>query len=195
MFRVVIPARYASTRLPGKALLPMAGKPMVQWVWERAGKSRAADVIVATDDSRIADAARSFGAVVAMTSAAHPSGTDRIAEVAHARGWAPADIVVNVQGDEPLIPQLRRERAPVGERLGERDAPRALGQHEQLANRRALRGAVGARRQVRGLIDRGLIVGQSGQSFRIEVQHDSVPLPALGHPPGARAAGEASRVP
>ena len=104
MFRVVIPARYASTRLPGKALLPMAGKPMVQWVWERAGKSRAAEVVIATDDSRIAEAARGFGATVVMTAATHPSGTDRIAEVARMRGWAAGDIVVNVQGDEPLIP-------------------------------------------------------------------------------------------
>ena len=104
MFRVVIPARYASTRLPGKALLPMAGKPMVQWVWERAGKSRASEVLIATDDARIAGAAKAFGATVAMTSATHPSGTDRIAEVARARGWAEGDIVVNVQGDEPLIP-------------------------------------------------------------------------------------------
>jgi 3-deoxy-manno-octulosonate cytidylyltransferase (CMP-KDO synthetase) len=88
VFRVVIPARYASTRLPGKALLPMAGKPMVQWVWERAGKSRAAEVVVATDDSRIAEAAKGFGATVVMTAATHPSGTDRIAEVARTRGWA-----------------------------------------------------------------------------------------------------------
>jgi 3-deoxy-manno-octulosonate cytidylyltransferase (CMP-KDO synthetase) len=82
----------------------MAGKPMVQWVWERAGKSRAAEVVVATDDSRIAEAAKAFGATVAMTAATHLSGTDRIAEVARTRGWAAADIVVNVQGDEPLIP-------------------------------------------------------------------------------------------
>ena len=104
MFRVVIPARYASTRLPGKALLPMAGKPMIQWVWERAGKSRAAEVIVATDDSRIGEAAKSFGATVEMTAATHASGTDRIAEVARTRGWGADDIIVNVQGDEPLIP-------------------------------------------------------------------------------------------
>jgi 3-deoxy-manno-octulosonate cytidylyltransferase (CMP-KDO synthetase) len=103
-FRVVIPARFASTRLPGKALLPMAGKPMIQWVCERAGKSHAAEVIVATDDSRIASAAQSFGAVAAMTAATHVSGTDRIAEVARTRGWSESDIVVNVQGDEPLIP-------------------------------------------------------------------------------------------
>jgi len=67
VFRVVIPARYGSTRLPGKALLPMAGKPMIQWVWERARKSRASEVIVATDDARIAEAATQFGAVVTMT--------------------------------------------------------------------------------------------------------------------------------
>ena len=103
-FRVVIPARFASTRLPGKALLPMAGKPMIQWVCERAGRSRAAEVIVATDDSRIVSVAQSFGATVAMTAATHVSGTDRIAEVARARGWAESDVVVNVQGDEPLIP-------------------------------------------------------------------------------------------
>ena len=103
-FRVVIPARFASTRLPGKALLPMAGKPMIQWVCERAGRSRATEVIVATDDSRIANAARLFGAHVEMTAATHVSGTDRIAEVARTRGWRDSDIVVNVQGDEPLIP-------------------------------------------------------------------------------------------
>jgi 3-deoxy-manno-octulosonate cytidylyltransferase (CMP-KDO synthetase) len=104
VFRVVIPARYASTRLPGKALLPMAGKPMVQWVYERAAKSRATEVIVATDDTRIFNAAQAFGAPVEMTSPTHVSGTDRIAEVARSRNWASSDIVVNVQGDEPLIP-------------------------------------------------------------------------------------------
>src|SRR5262245_48240827 len=103
-FRVVIPARFDSSRLPGKALLPLAGKPMLQWVHERAKSSRASEVIVATDDERIATAARSFGAEVAMTGRTHVSGTDRIAEVAAARGWADTDIVVNVQGDEPLIP-------------------------------------------------------------------------------------------
>jgi len=103
-FRVVIPARFDSSRLPGKALLPLAGKPMLQWVHERAKSSRADEVIIATDDERIASAARGFAAEVAMTARAHVSGTDRIAEVAKARGWADADIVVNVQGDEPLIP-------------------------------------------------------------------------------------------
>lgn len=104
VFRVVIPARYGSTRLPGKALLPLAGKPMIQWVYERALKSAASEVIVATDDERIAVAARSFGAPVAMTDANHASGADRIAEVAQAQGWGADEIVVNVQGDEPLMP-------------------------------------------------------------------------------------------
>ena len=104
MFRVVIPARYASARLPGKALLPIAGKPMVQWVYERAVQSRAAEVLIATDDLLIVSAAHSFGAETVMTGTSHTSGTDRIAEVARLRRWPERDIVVNVQGDEPLIP-------------------------------------------------------------------------------------------
>jgi 3-deoxy-manno-octulosonate cytidylyltransferase (CMP-KDO synthetase) len=104
MFRVVIPARFASTRLPGKALLPIAGKPMVQWVYERARAAAAQEVLIATDDERIVSAARGFGAQAVMSSATHVSGTDRIAEVARARNWAARDIIVNVQGDEPLIP-------------------------------------------------------------------------------------------
>jgi len=103
-FRVVIPARFASQRLPGKALLPIAGKPMVQWVYERARATGAAEVLIATDDARIAAAARAFGAEAVMTAAGHASGTDRIAEVAAARRWAASDIVVNLQGDEPLMP-------------------------------------------------------------------------------------------
>jgi 3-deoxy-manno-octulosonate cytidylyltransferase (CMP-KDO synthetase) len=104
VFRVVIPARYASVRLPGKALLPIAGKPMVQWVYERARATGAAEVLIATDDARIAAAARAFGAEAVMTAATHACGTDRIAEVAAARGWAAGDVVVNLQGDEPLMP-------------------------------------------------------------------------------------------
>ena len=104
MFRVVIPARYASTRLPGKALLPIAGKPMVQWVYERACGAGAHEILIATDEERIVRAAQSFGAQAVMTDRAHASGTDRIAEVARLRGWAAQDIVVNVQGDEPLMP-------------------------------------------------------------------------------------------
>lgn len=104
MFRVVIPARYASTRLPGKALLTIGGRPMIQWVYERARASKAGEVLIATDDLLIVSAAHSFGAETVMTAATHQSGTDRIAEVARLRGWADADIVVNVQGDEPVIP-------------------------------------------------------------------------------------------
>lgn len=106
MFRVVIPARAASTRLPGKPLLPLAGKPMVQWVYERARRSAAAEVVLATDDERIRDVALAFGADVQMTATDHASGTDRIAEVARVRGWAGEDVVVNVQGDEPLMQPL-----------------------------------------------------------------------------------------
>jgi 3-deoxy-manno-octulosonate cytidylyltransferase (CMP-KDO synthetase) len=105
MYRVVVPARYGSTRLPGKALLPLAGKPLIQWVYERARRSGARQVIVATDDERIALAAHGFGAEVRMTAATHASGTDRIAEVARHEGWGDTDIVVNVQGDEPLMPE------------------------------------------------------------------------------------------
>jgi 3-deoxy-manno-octulosonate cytidylyltransferase (CMP-KDO synthetase) len=104
LFRVVIPARFASTRLPGKALLPIGGKPMLQWVYERASSAGASEVTIATDDERIAAAARAFGAEVIMTACTHTSGTDRIAEVARSRNWRADEIVVNVQGDEPLIP-------------------------------------------------------------------------------------------
>ena len=102
-FKVVIPARYASTRLPGKPLADIGGKPMVVRVLEAAAQSGAGEVWVATDDERVAEAVISHGGGVVMTRADHPSGTDRIAEVADQLGWADADIVVNVQGDEPLI--------------------------------------------------------------------------------------------
>jgi 3-deoxy-manno-octulosonate cytidylyltransferase (CMP-KDO synthetase) len=104
VFRVVIPARYAATRLPGKLLLPLAGKPIVQWVYERARAAGALEVLIATDDDLIVSAAHAFGAEVVMTAAGHASGTDRIAEVARARGWPTGSVVVNVQGDEPLMP-------------------------------------------------------------------------------------------
>jgi 3-deoxy-manno-octulosonate cytidylyltransferase (CMP-KDO synthetase) len=100
----VIPARFAASRLPGKPLLDIAGRPLIQWVWERARASGAASVIIATDDERIRQRAQDFGAEVAMTDAAHASGTDRIAEVVRRRGLGPQEIVVNVQGDEPAMP-------------------------------------------------------------------------------------------
>jgi 3-deoxy-manno-octulosonate cytidylyltransferase (CMP-KDO synthetase) len=102
-FIVVIPARYASTRLPGKPLKDIVGKPMIEWVYRQALKSGASDVIVATDDERIAAACRAFEARVEMTSIEHASGTDRIAELAQRFEWDDQQIVVNVQGDEPLI--------------------------------------------------------------------------------------------
>lgn len=103
-FHVVIPARYASSRLPGKPLRPLAGKPMLQHVWERGRESNAESVVIATDDQRIADAAAGFGADVCMTSSAHPSGSDRIAELCRIRQWPGERIVVNLQGDEPTMP-------------------------------------------------------------------------------------------
>lgn len=102
-FRVVIPARYASTRLPAKPLADIAGKPMVVRVVEAAQKSGAAEVMVATDDERVREAVVAHGHAAVLTRADHPSGTDRIAEVAWQCGWQDDDIVVNVQGDEPLI--------------------------------------------------------------------------------------------
>jgi len=99
---VVIPSRYASTRLPAKPLHPIAGKPLVQHVWERCARAKGIDkVIVATDDMRIAEAAFAFGAEVAMTSPKHRSGTDRVAEVA--KKLAGFTHIINVQGDEPLV--------------------------------------------------------------------------------------------
>jgi len=103
-FYVVIPARYASSRLPAKPLADIAGKPMIQRVYERACQSQAKQVIVATDDLRIEAAVRAFGGEVCMTSDKHESGTDRLQEVAQKYGLKNSDIVVNVQGDEPLIP-------------------------------------------------------------------------------------------
>lgn len=101
---VVIPARYASTRLPGKPLADIGGKPMIQHVYERACESGASRVVIATDDHRIESACGEFGAEVVMTSADHASGTDRLEEVARKLAFEPRDRVVNVQGDEPLIP-------------------------------------------------------------------------------------------
>lgn len=105
-FRVVIPARFASTRLPGKPLAMIAGRPMIQWVWERARDSGASDVWIATDHEEVATACRGFGAEVCMTDPGHVSGTDRIAEIAARLDWDDEAIVVNVQGDEPLLPPV-----------------------------------------------------------------------------------------
>lgn len=103
-FSVVIPARYASTRLPGKPLMDIGGRPMVVHVAERAREAGAEHVIVATDDTRVRDAVASHGHTAVMTRADHATGTDRIAEVAATRDWSDDAIVVNVQGDEPRVP-------------------------------------------------------------------------------------------
>jgi 3-deoxy-manno-octulosonate cytidylyltransferase (CMP-KDO synthetase) len=108
-FKVVIPARYASARLPGKPLLEIAGRPMVHWVMDAARASEAEEVWVATDDERVRDACSPS---VVMTRSDHESGTDRIAEVAESKRWRSDAIVVNVQGDEPqLSPRLIRQVA------------------------------------------------------------------------------------
>ncbi len=103
-FHVVIPARHASTRLPGKPLLPIAGKPMVVRVAERAAQSGARQIWIATDHHAIADVVREHGFKACLTKETHASGTDRIAEVVEQQGWTDDTIVVNVQGDEPLMP-------------------------------------------------------------------------------------------
>lgn len=111
-FRVVIPARYASSRLPGKPLADIGGKPMVVRVAERAAEAGAEEAIVATDDARVQAAVEAAGYRALMTSPAHASGTDRLAEVAELLDCDDDDVIVNVQGDEPLIaPALIRECA------------------------------------------------------------------------------------
>ena len=120
MFNIVIPARFGSTRLPGKALLPVADKPMVAWVWERAMQAGAEHVVLATDDQRIVDEMAGRGAQVAMTRADHASGTDRLAEVVDQLAWADDAIVINLQGDEPLMPvaNIQRVAAMLNETAG-----------------------------------------------------------------------------
>ena len=127
-FVAVVPARYASSRLPGKPLADIAGKPMVVRVAEQAARSGAREVWVATDHDGVAEAAAAWGFDVAMTRADHASGTDRIAEVAAQLGWADDTVVVNVQGDEPRIdPALIREVAR--ELASHRDAAMATACH------------------------------------------------------------------
>lgn len=105
MKHIVIPARFASSRLPGKPLLEIHGRPMILRVVDQAKKVQGFDdLCVATDDARIAEVCRAEGVDVVLTSADHPSGTDRLSEVARLKGWDKDDIIVNVQGDEPLLP-------------------------------------------------------------------------------------------
>ncbi len=105
-FVVVIPSRYASVRLPGKPLREINGRPMLEHVYERATECAASDVIIATDDDRIAEAAEGFGARVCMTGDQHRSGTERIAEVCDLMDWTDEKVVVNLQGDEPTMPAI-----------------------------------------------------------------------------------------
>lgn len=120
-YTVVIPARYAASRLPGKPLRELAGRSLVEHAWRCAQRSGAAEVIVATDDERIASVARGFGAKVCMTDPAHASGTDRIAEVARAIGLADDAVVVNLQSDEPQMPPALLDQV-AAEALGDSEA-------------------------------------------------------------------------
>ncbi|MDN3679772.1 3-deoxy-manno-octulosonate cytidylyltransferase [Vibrio tapetis subsp. quintayensis] len=122
-FTVIIPARYQSTRLPGKPLADIAGKPMIEWVYQQAMRSGAEKVIIATDDSRVEAVAHGFGAEVCMTSPSHESGTERLAEVIEKMSIPESHIIVNVQGDEPLIPpEIIRQ---VADNLAGSEAPMA----------------------------------------------------------------------
>ena len=103
-FRVIIPARYDSSRLPGKVLRDIAGRPMLQHVYDKAVDSGAESVVIATDDERIADVAEGFGALVSMTSSDHQSGTERLCEAVQALEYDPDEIIIGLQADEPLIP-------------------------------------------------------------------------------------------
>jgi len=103
-YTIVIPSRYASSRFPGKPLHPLNGVPMILHTVERAKESSADEIIVATDDERIAEVCRRVDVEVQMTDNAHPSGTDRIAEVAEVRGWSDQKLIVGLQGDEPATP-------------------------------------------------------------------------------------------
>ena len=103
-YHIVIPARMASQRLPGKPLLDVDGAPLLQHVFEKARRSGAASIVIATDNRRILETAESFGARAVMTSTEHESGSDRIAECAALMGWADEELIVNLQGDEPLMP-------------------------------------------------------------------------------------------
>jgi len=111
MFRVAIPARHASTRLPGKPLAPLAGRTMIEHVYRLARRSSAIEVIVVTDDERIRAACAAFGAEVEMSLERHPSGTDRIAELAVRRAWTEDSVLVNVQADEPMLPPALIDQA------------------------------------------------------------------------------------
>ena len=110
-FKVVIPARLGSTRLPRKVLREIHGRPLLRYVWDVARRARAQEVVIATDSTEVQEACLAFGADVQMTSVRHASGTDRINEVAAKRRWSGSTLVVNLQGDEPLMPPALVRRA------------------------------------------------------------------------------------
>jgi len=122
-FTVVIPARYQSTRLPGKPLADIGGKPMIQWVYEQSLLAGAERVIIATDDRRVEQVVKGFGGIVCMTSPDHQSGTERLAEVVSLMGIEDDHIIVNVQGDEPLVPPAIIRQ--VADNLAKSQAPMA----------------------------------------------------------------------
>ena len=108
----IVPARLASTRLPNKPLYPLLGKPLIEWVWHRVENMKVLDhTVVATDSEEVAEICRSFGAPVEMTSTRHPSGTDRVAEVAARPAFSEYEVIANIQGDEPLLLELHLEAA------------------------------------------------------------------------------------
>lgn len=171
-FRVIIPARYASTRFPGKPLADLAGKPMVVRVCERAKKSGAAGVYVATDDARIAEAVRAHGHSVVMTRGDHPSGTDRLAEAAKKLKLKDSDIVVNVQGDEPLIaPKLI---AQVARLLEKKKASMSTACHE-------IHGDATSPNVVKVVLDR--------EGYALYFSRSQIPFPREGNPVCFRHAG------
>jgi 3-deoxy-manno-octulosonate cytidylyltransferase (CMP-KDO synthetase) len=171
-FSVIIPARYASTRFPGKPLAEIAGKPMVVHVCERAKKSGAAAVHVATDDERIAAAVRAHGHSVLMTRADHPSGTDRLAEAARKLRLRDNDVVVNVQGDEPLIaPALIRR---VGALLSKKKAEMSTACH-------AIHGDAANPNVVKVVLDR--------EGCALYFSRSPIPFPREGNPVCYRHAG------
>jgi 3-deoxy-manno-octulosonate cytidylyltransferase (CMP-KDO synthetase) len=171
-FTVIIPARYASTRFPGKPLADLDGKPMIARVCGRAAESGARAVHVATDDERIAQAVRKHGFQVVMTRADHPSGTDRLAEAAAQLGLEEHDIVVNVQGDEPLIsPALIRQ---VAERAAQADMSTACHAIHDAA-------ALDNPNVVKVVLD--------AQGHALYFSRSRIPYPREGQPPCYRHAG------
>jgi 3-deoxy-manno-octulosonate cytidylyltransferase (CMP-KDO synthetase) len=174
-FHVIIPARYASTRFPGKPLADLAGKPMVVHVCERAAKSGAASVHVATDDKRIFDVVKAHGHRALVTRADHPSGTDRLAEAAKKLKLKDREIVVNVQGDEPLI------------------APRLIAQVGNLLNKKPKASVSTACHAIHDQASLGnpnvVKVAMDAEDYALYFSRSRIPYPREGEAPCYRHAG------